>query len=77
MLKGVRTLKDLGIYHRDIKPQNFLYNRFTRKGVIIDYGLAEVDKNFYETNIVRKYEDLLKKIKKRDRNSHSELAKRK
>lgn len=36
----------MGIYHRDIKPQNFLYNRKKKKGIIIDFGLAEIDVYF-------------------------------
>lgn len=36
----------MGIYHRDIKPSNFLYDETTKKGVIVDYGLAEIDANF-------------------------------
>lgn len=43
LLKGLKNLKDLGIYHRDIKPGNFLYNIQTRQGMIIDFGLAEID----------------------------------
>ena len=43
LLKGLKNLKDLGIYHRDIKPGNFLYNTQTRQGMIIDFGLAEND----------------------------------
>ena len=49
LLIGLKNLKDLGIYHRDIKPGNFLYNPDTRKGMIIDFGLAELDQHFVES----------------------------
>lgn len=42
-LLGAKELKELGIYHRDLKPGNFLYNCQNRRGVIIDFGLAEID----------------------------------
>lgn len=29
------------IIHRDVKAQNFLYNRSTHRGVLVDFGLAE------------------------------------
>lgn len=40
LLKSIYKLKTMGIYHRDIKPMNYLYNSNTRKGIIIDFGLA-------------------------------------
>ena len=46
LLVGLKNLKELGIYHRDIKPGNFLYNPDTRRGMIIDFGLAEIDPKF-------------------------------
>lgn len=49
LLIGLKNLKDLGIYHRDIKPGNFLYNPETKKGMIIDFGLAELDPQFMAT----------------------------
>ena len=42
MLLGVKTLKTMGIYHRDVKPGNFLFNKKERKGILIDYGLSEI-----------------------------------
>jgi cell division control protein 7 len=40
MLKALNNLKKLGIYHRDVKPGNFLYNPETHCGMLIDFGLA-------------------------------------
>jgi cell division control protein 7 len=42
LLKGLKELKNLGIYHRDVKPGNFLYNPKLRKGILIDFGLSEI-----------------------------------
>lgn len=43
---GLKSLKDKGIYHRDIKPGNFLYNVDKKIGIIIDFGLAEIDPHY-------------------------------
>jgi cell division control protein 7 len=45
-LKALLVLKQNGIYHRDVKPGNFLYNPETKKGILIDFGLSEIDKSF-------------------------------
>jgi len=39
--------------HRDIKPSNYIYNSKTKQGIIIDFGVAEIDNsmiNFLEKN---------------------------
>lgn len=43
MLKAVEHLANNGIMHRDIKPSNFLYDRTTKTGLLIDFGLSELE----------------------------------
>lgn len=43
LLSAVKHLSDRGIVHRDIKPSNFLWDPRSRKGVLIDFGLSEVE----------------------------------
>jgi cell division control protein 7 len=46
LLLGLKGLKQAGIFHRDIKPGNFLYSRAQKRGVLVDFGLAELDLNY-------------------------------
>ena len=48
LLLALQSLKRLGIHHRDIKPNNFLYNPTTRQGIIIDFGLSELSENYHQ-----------------------------
>lgn len=43
LLTAIKHLADLGIMHRDIKPSNFLYDATTKEGLLIDFGLSEVE----------------------------------
>lgn len=47
LMVAVKHISDHGVVHRDIKPANFLYDPKSKKGVLIDFGLSEieVDKN--------------------------------
>lgn len=41
LLKALKALKEHKIYHCDIKPQNFLFDMSTKRGVLVDFGLAQ------------------------------------
>jgi cell division control protein 7 len=43
LLKAVNHLAAFGIMHRDIKPSNFLYDPNKKTGLLIDFGLSELE----------------------------------
>lgn len=43
LINAVKHLNDKGIVHRDIKPSNFLWDPRSRKGILIDFGLSEIE----------------------------------
>ena len=58
LLKALLVLKQNGIYHRDVKPGNFLYNPETKKGILIDFGLSEIDKSFVSSLVEKNSENV-------------------
>lgn len=40
LLENICYLESIGVVHRDIKPNNFLFDPITGKGTLVDYGLA-------------------------------------
>ena len=43
LLSAVKHLSDRGIVHRDIKPSNFLWDPKSKTGILIDFGLSEIE----------------------------------
>jgi cell division control protein 7 len=43
VLKSVQHLSKFGVVHRDIKPSNILWDSKSKKGVLIDFGLSEIE----------------------------------
>ena len=62
MLKAVEHLGNNGIMHRDIKPSNFLYDKNTRTGLLIDFGLSELELNANSKPVKNEQDENVKKI---------------
>jgi len=48
--------------HRDIKPSNFLYDRNARTGMLIDFGLSELEMTYNFKPIKYEENELVKQI---------------
>jgi len=55
LISSVKHLSDKGIVHRDIKPSNFLWDPRSKKGILIDFGLSEIETD--DNNEPLKFQD--------------------
>lgn len=43
LFEALNFVHNKNVIHRDIKPTNFLYDPYKKKGVLVDFGLAETE----------------------------------
>jgi hypothetical protein len=59
ILDGVQAAHVRGIWHRDLKPQNVLYDPITNRAVVTDFGIAHFAEGLLYTTIETRASDRL------------------
>lgn len=54
LITSLKWVHKNNIIHRDIKPSNFLYDINSKKGLLIDFGLAQIEQTKKQRNESRK-----------------------
>ena len=68
LLSALAHIHNLGIIHRDIKPSNFLYDRRRKKFALVDFGLAQCERDIQASHPAkRKLEDQSESSSKKPR----------